>query len=167
MVSFRLFKGVSYGRSYTDAGLCLRNPLYEQLCRFVIGEVRSGRLKEGEKLPSKRALCEHLRVSRSTVESAYEILAAEGYVEARARSGYYVRASLALESAPMDVSPPDKSPRKAAGGEPCRALPVRLLHRRRGHLGLSLRLLGADQPGSGADDAGACCCWATPGATRS
>ena len=86
-------------------------PLYEQLCRFVIGEVRSGRLREGEKLPSKRALCEHLRVSRSTVEAAYEILAAEGYVEARARSGYYVRASLALESTP--TAPPERMPESA------------------------------------------------------
>jgi DNA-binding transcriptional regulator YhcF (GntR family) len=24
-------------------------PLYEQLCRFVIGEMRAGRLREGEK----------------------------------------------------------------------------------------------------------------------
>ena len=77
-------------------------PLYEQLCRFVIGEMRAGRLKEGEKLPSKRALCEHLRISRSTVEAAYEILAAEGYVEARPRSGYYVRAALTLEPAPPE-----------------------------------------------------------------
>ena len=62
--------------------------------------MRAGRLKEGEKLPSKRTLCEHLRISRSTVEAAYEILSAEGYVEARPRSGYYVRAALALESVP-------------------------------------------------------------------
>lgn len=77
-------------------------PLYEQLSRFVIGEMRAGRLKEGEKLPSKRALCEHLHISRSTVEAAYEILAAEGYVEARPRSGYYVRAALMLEPTPPE-----------------------------------------------------------------
>ena len=75
-------------------------PLYEQLCAHVIAEMRAGRLRAGEKLPSKRALCEHLRVSRSTVEAAYEILTAEGYVEARPRSGYYVRATLALETPP-------------------------------------------------------------------
>ncbi len=60
-----------------------RTPLYEQLCAHIIGELRAGRLRAGEKLPSKRALCEHLRISRSTVESAYEILVAEGYVQAR------------------------------------------------------------------------------------
>jgi GntR family transcriptional regulator / MocR family aminotransferase len=88
-------------------------PLYEQLCQFVIGEIRAGRLKEGEKLPSKRALCEHLQISRSTVEAAYEILAAEGYVEARPRSGYYVCAALALEAAPPDRATRLESPGKA------------------------------------------------------
>jgi GntR family transcriptional regulator/MocR family aminotransferase len=77
-----------------------KTPLYQQLCAYVIGEMRAGRLKAGQKLPSKRALCEHLRVSRSTVEAAYEILTAEGYAEARPRSGYYVRGALALEIAP-------------------------------------------------------------------
>lgn len=93
-------------------------PLYEQLCRFVIGEMRAGRLREGEKLPSKRALCEHLRISRSTVEAAYEILTAEGYVEARPRSGYYVRAALMLESAP-----PEPKPAARAGVEASRLAP--------------------------------------------
>jgi GntR family transcriptional regulator/MocR family aminotransferase len=81
-----------------------RTPLYEQLCAHVIGEIRAGRLREGEKLPSKRALCERLQISRSTVESAYEILAAEGYVEARPKSGYYVRPMLALEAAPRPAA---------------------------------------------------------------
>lgn len=65
-------------------------PLYEQLYRYVVEEIRSGRLREGEKLPSKRALCAHLNVSQSTVETAYGLLAAEGYVTARPRSGYVV-----------------------------------------------------------------------------
>ncbi len=77
-----------------------KTSLYEQLCAHVIGEIRAGRLREGEKLPSKRALCERLQISRSTAESAYEILTAEGYVEARPKSGYYVRPMLVLEAAP-------------------------------------------------------------------
>mgnify|MGYP001019040833 CR=1 FL=1 len=95
-----------------------QTPLYEQLCQFVIGEMRAGRLREGEKLPSKRALCEHLRISRSTAEAAYEILAAEGYVEARPRSGYYVRAALALEASPSAYPAGLKS-----AGKPLRPAP--------------------------------------------
>lgn len=65
-------------------------PLYEQLYRYFVEEIQSGRLAAGEKLPSKRSLCAHLGVSRSTVENSYAILVAEGYVRAAARSGFYV-----------------------------------------------------------------------------
>ena len=67
-----------------------KKPLYEQLYRHIIGEIEAGRLKNGEKLPSKRALCAHLGISQSTVETAYSLLAAEGYILSRPRSGYIV-----------------------------------------------------------------------------
>lgn len=72
-----------------------KKPLYEQLYRHIIGEMEAGRLREGEKLPSKRAVCAHLGVSRSTVETAYGMLCAEGYVRSVPKSGYYVSAALA------------------------------------------------------------------------
>lgn len=65
-------------------------PMYEQLYRYFVAEIHAGRLTSGEKLPSKRTLCAHLGVSRSTVETAYELLAAEGYVNPRPKSGFYV-----------------------------------------------------------------------------
>ena len=71
-----------------------KKPLYEQLYRHIIGEIEAGRLKNGEKLPSKRALCAHLGISQSTVETAYGMLTAEGYLRAQAKSGYYVSADL-------------------------------------------------------------------------
>lgn len=71
-------------------------PLYEQIYRHIVREIRAGRLREGEKLPSKRELCAHLKVSRSTVETAYELLVAEGYVRSVPRSGLYVNAVAAL-----------------------------------------------------------------------
>ena len=72
-----------------------KKPLYEQLYRHIIGEMEAGRLEEGEKLPSKRAVCAHLGVSRSTVETAYGMLCAEGYVRSVPKSGYFVSAALA------------------------------------------------------------------------
>ena len=66
-----------------------RVPMYEQLYRAVAEAIRGGELQGGEKLPSKRALCALLGVSRSTVETAYELLLAEGYVLSRPRSGFY------------------------------------------------------------------------------
>ena len=45
-------------------------PRYEYLYRCIREDIRSGTLKEEERLPSKRALANHLLISVSTVESA-------------------------------------------------------------------------------------------------
>ena len=66
-----------------------RIPLYEQIYDYIREEIRSGRIPSGEKLPSTRALCRHLDVSRSTVELAYEQLLSEGYIEAQPCRGYF------------------------------------------------------------------------------
>ena len=55
-------------------------PLYEQIYQYIKGEIRNGGLKPMKKLPSSRELAKSLRVSRSTTQSAYEQLVAEGYV---------------------------------------------------------------------------------------
>ena len=65
-------------------------PLYEQIYRYIKENIRTGRISCGEKLPSTRALCSHLEVSRSTVEMAYEQLLSEGYIEAVPYRGYFV-----------------------------------------------------------------------------
>ena len=65
-------------------------PLYEQIYGYIKEEIRKGTIKSGEKLPSTRALCRHLEVSRSTVELAYEQLLSEGYIEAQPYRGYFV-----------------------------------------------------------------------------
>ena len=67
-----------------------KGSLYEQLYRFIRGDILSGRLQAGEKLPSKRTLAQHLEVSIITVKNAYEQLLAEGYIHARQRCGYFV-----------------------------------------------------------------------------
>lgn len=68
-------------------------PLYEQLYENIRSDILTGKLCEGEKLPSKRAVAEQLQVSVITVENAYSQLIAEGYVRAAERSGYYVQYS--------------------------------------------------------------------------
>ena len=54
-------------------------PLYEALYRCIREDILSGRLAPGEKLPSKRALSANLKVSKITVEGAYNQLLEEGY----------------------------------------------------------------------------------------
>lgn len=65
-------------------------PLYAQLFEAIKTDILSGRLAKGVKLPSKRALSDHLNVSKITVEAAYNQLLAEGYITSKERSGYYV-----------------------------------------------------------------------------
>ena len=67
-------------------------PLYEALYRCIRGDILSGSLEAGEKLPSKRALAAHLEVSKITVETAYNQLLAEGYICSREKVGYFVEA---------------------------------------------------------------------------
>lgn len=64
--------------------------LYQQIYEHIRDEIRQGKLLAGEKLPSTRSLAEYLQVARSTVDSAYGQLVAEGYVEARPCKGYFV-----------------------------------------------------------------------------
>ena len=87
--------------------------LYEQLYRHLLGEIRQGRPAPGEKLPSKRQLCALLGVSMSTVDAAYSMLTAEGYLIPRPRSGYVVADLLPLTPDPAaDVPPPAPEPPK-------------------------------------------------------
>ena len=67
-----------------------KKPLYEQIYSHICAEIRSGALKAGDRLPSTRVLAEHLKVSRSTTQMAYDQLLAEGYMEARPCRGYFV-----------------------------------------------------------------------------
>ena len=87
-----------------------KRPLYEQLYRYMIEEIEAGRLKNGEKLPSKRALCAHLHISQSTVETAYGMLTAEGYLLAKPKSGYYVSADLQRPIGRADLAEGQSAP---------------------------------------------------------
>ena len=67
-----------------------KTPLYYQLYQFIVEEIRSGHYREGEKMPSKRALSDHLKISQNTIDTAYQMLVTEGYLRAVAKSGFYV-----------------------------------------------------------------------------
>ena len=84
-------------------------PLYRQLYRHIVEEIASGGLAAGEKLPSKRRLAADLRVSVSTVETAYQMLVAEGYIAARAKSGFTVCRIEKLDAPvrPAPAAPPE------------------------------------------------------------
>lgn len=67
-----------------------RQPLYEQIYQYVKEEIRSGKRKAGERLPSTRMLADHLKVSRCTTQMAYDQLLSEGYIESVPCRGYFI-----------------------------------------------------------------------------
>ena len=84
-----------------EINLMLKNggaPLYEQIYTHLTEQIVSGKLPRGSKMPGRRSLAGALGVSVSTVDTAYQMMAAEGYLESRPRSGYYVQDSAGLFS---------------------------------------------------------------------
>ncbi|MCM1363689.1 MAG: PLP-dependent aminotransferase family protein [Faecalibacterium sp.] len=60
--------------------------LYEQYKSLIL----DGVLSSGEKIPSIRTSSQNFNLSRTTVETAYAMLEAEGYIISKAQSGFYV-----------------------------------------------------------------------------
>lgn len=96
---------------------------YWSLYSAIRGDIVSGRLKSGDKLPSKRALAQNLCVSVVTVQTAYEQLLAEGYVFSKERRGYFVSSVAVTEMrgggpayavARTQAPPPDPQDKKFA-----------------------------------------------------
>ena len=67
-------------------------PIYQQIADQFRQDILTGRLKEGDYLPSIRGLASDLKISVITTMKAYEMLASEGLVTAVQGKGYYVNA---------------------------------------------------------------------------
>ncbi len=65
-------------------------PIYEQVADQVKKNIISGELKEGQVLPSVRALSSQLRISALTVKKSYDRLEDEGFVVTVQGKGTYV-----------------------------------------------------------------------------
>ncbi|MCR5725112.1 MAG: PLP-dependent aminotransferase family protein [Treponema sp.] len=67
-----------------------QGPLYKSLYQFILQDIRQGRLKANEKLPSKRTLARNLGISTISIENAYDQLISEGYLYSVPKRGYFV-----------------------------------------------------------------------------
>ena len=63
---------------------------YMQVYDYYKDLIVTGRLMPGTKMPSIRRCAIQLGLSRTTIETAYLCLAADGYIISRPQSGYYV-----------------------------------------------------------------------------
>lgn len=67
-------------------------PLYARVADKVEHLIRSGALRPGDRLPSVRRACGQHDVSLTTAVRAYGLLEDRGLIEARPKSGFFVRA---------------------------------------------------------------------------
>ncbi|HET9318777.1 MAG TPA: GntR family transcriptional regulator, partial [Bryobacteraceae bacterium] len=77
-------------------------PLYHQLHRHFTGLIRSGALKQGDRLPPTRELAGLLGLNRTTVSAAYALLESDGLIAGQVGRGSYVTGAAAQHSESLD-----------------------------------------------------------------
>lgn len=90
--------------------------LYEQLAALLAGQIESGVLPPGSRLPSVRHLARSRNVSLQTAIEAYRRLEDRGWVEARERSGFFVVRPPSPAPAPRPERPP-AAPREVTSAD--------------------------------------------------
>ena len=86
--------------------------LYEDVADRMQTLIEEGTLRAGDRIPSVRRLHRQWSVSMTTVLEAYRLLEDRGWVEARPRSGYYVRPNPRLAVAEPRVTEPPRQPQR-------------------------------------------------------
>jgi len=95
-------------------------PVFLQIARAVVEDVRRGRLRPGDELPGSRSLARSLSVHRNTVLAAYNELAAEGWITVEAARGTFISREL-----------PDRRPRRFTPAGSARRRRASICRRRR------------------------------------
>lgn len=67
-----------------------QDSLYMQVYDYYCNLIESGKMRNGEKIPSIRRSAAELDVSKTTIEQAYMCLCDDGYLVPKRQSGYYV-----------------------------------------------------------------------------
>ena len=66
-------------------------PLYLQLCDHILLEIKNGKYKAGEKIPSELELCAQYHLSRTTVRAAIAALTQQDILVRRQGKGTFVK----------------------------------------------------------------------------
>lgn len=113
IINFHIFsntrwekKGTLLTYNFTNTG---SDSLYEYLYKCIKKDILSGKIKTGEKLPSKRMFAKNLGISVITVENAYGQLIAEGYIYSQPKKGFFV-SDLKITSPVENESGTDRHP---------------------------------------------------------
>lgn len=69
-------------------------PIYQQIRNEIVNGISSGKLQEGEQLPTVRALALEIGINTMTVSKAYQLLKQEGYILTDRKKGAVVKQSI-------------------------------------------------------------------------
>ncbi len=92
-----------------------RTPMYLQLHDRLARDIAAGAIRAGERLPGKRTAARLLGISVSTVDGAYQLLASEGYIASKPRSGFI---TCPIERLPQVNPPPREAPEAPSEAAP-------------------------------------------------
>jgi GntR family transcriptional regulator/MocR family aminotransferase len=101
-------------------------PFYRQIYDRFRSAIANGLLKPGDRIPSARALTRELGLARGTIEAAYSLLAAEGYIQARGQAGTVVTPGLKPRTPVAIPRPPPGSGTAPASFRPDSILPFQM-----------------------------------------
>ena len=102
----------------------VKTPAYVQLVNFIKDQVHRRELTAGTRLPSIRKLAEALAISRTTVETAYSILTADGYLLSRPQRGYFAADLTPENQTAEDGRLLPEGAASAGSGSPAKPLPA-------------------------------------------
>jgi len=101
-------------------------PFYRQIYDRFRSAIASGLLNPGDRVPSARALTKELGLARGTIEAAYSLLAAEGYIQARGQAGTIVTPGLKPQTPVATPMPRSNSGIAPASFRPDSILPFQM-----------------------------------------
>lgn len=89
-------------------------PIYRQLIQQIRGQIESGALPAGTRLPASRSLARQLAVSRISIVNAYNELRGAGYLSAHAGRGTFVSRERDISETTQPQRPPPAARQRAA-----------------------------------------------------
>ena len=98
------------------------SPLYRQLHEKIKSAILGGEIGWGEKLPPTRELAGLLKLNRTTVSAAYELLESEGLIRGHVGRGSYVEGPAAGERRQRRTPAADAGPISFSSSRPAEAL---------------------------------------------
>jgi GntR family transcriptional regulator/MocR family aminotransferase len=101
-------------------------PYYRQIYERFRNAISSGLLKPGDRIPAARALAKELGLARGTIEAAYSLLVAEGYIQAHGQAGTIVAPGLKPQTPVAIPEPPLDKRISSIGFRPDSILPFQM-----------------------------------------